>query len=101
NCAGSCAYKFIHAGDTRGEAAILPCPSWKYNIKERLVQRAIGKGKLTKDDFDPEEIRTIPTELCADHFLDGGKELPEAMAAAYEEQKKQKRKLPVVTNAAG
>jgi uncharacterized protein len=97
NCAGSCAYKFIHSADTRGEAAILPCPSWKYNIKERLLQRAIGKGKLTKDDFDPEETRTIPSELCADQFLDGGKALPDTMAAAYEVQKKERRKLPVVT----
>ena len=91
NCAGSCAYKFIHSGDTRGEAAVLPCPSWKYNIKERLLQRAIGKGKLTHDDYDPEQVRTIPGELCAEQVLDGGKALPTAMQSYYEEQKSEKR----------
>ena len=91
NCAGSCAYKFIHSGDTRGEAAVLPCPSWKYNIKERLLQRAIGKGVLTTDDFDAHETRTIPSELCADNILDGGKALPEAMAGFYDEQKRETR----------
>lgn len=96
NCAGSCAYKFIHAADTRGEAAVLPCPSWKYNIKERLLQRAIGRGKITKDDFDAEEVRTIPAELCADQIIGGGKELPAAMAASYADQKRLRRSLPVV-----
>jgi uncharacterized protein len=95
NCAGSCAYKFIHAEETRGEAAALPCPSWKYNIKERLVARAIGKGKLTADDVDKDEARTIPSELCADNVLEGGKALPESMQAFYEEQKRIKR-LPVL-----
>ena len=96
NCAGACAYKFIHSTDTRGEAAVLPCPSWKYNIKERLLQRAIGKGKLTKDDYDVDAVRTIPSELCADKLIDGGKALPEAMAGRYEEQKRQRRSLPVI-----
>jgi len=95
NCAGSCAYKFIHSSDTRGEAAVLPCPSWKYNIKERLVQRSVGKGTLSKDDYDPDEIRTIPSELCADNIIDGGKALPEAMAEFYEQQKRQRRMLPM------
>ena len=97
NCAGACAYKFIHSSDTRGEAAILPCPSWKYNIKERLIQRALGKGTIGREDFDPEEIRTIPSELCADQILEGGKALPSAMAEHYQAQKQLRRSLPVVS----
>jgi uncharacterized protein len=94
NCSGACAYKFIHAEDTRGEAAVLPCPSWKYNIKERLLQRAIGKGKVKEGDYEVEEVRTIPSELCADTVLDGGKALPEGMQRFYDEQRK--IRLPVV-----
>ena len=63
-CAGSCAYKFIHGGDTRGEAAKLPCPSWKYNLQERLVFRAQAMGAITEDDYDREAIRTRPEALC-------------------------------------
>jgi uncharacterized protein len=97
NCAGACAYKFVHAADTRGEMAVLPCPSWKYNIKERLLLRAVGKGKLTADDYDPAEARTQPAELCADDVIDGGKALPEKMAEYYkEQQKRQPRLLPVI-----
>lgn len=95
NCSGACAYKFVHAENTRGEAAVLPCPSWKYNIKERLVERAVAKGWIEPDDFDPEDIRTIPSELCADDFLEGGIALPENMQAYYAEQKK--TYLPVVS----
>jgi uncharacterized protein len=96
NCAGACAYKFIHAEDTRGEAAVLPCPSWKYNINERLLQRAVGKGKLTEDDYDVEEARTVPSELCADNVIGGGKDLPEKIKQYYDEQKRIRRNLPVV-----
>jgi uncharacterized protein len=94
NCAGACAYKFIHAEDTRGEAAVLPCPSWKYNIKERLLQRAVALGKVSADEFDPELVRTDPGELCADTILEGGQELPPEMQRYYEEQKR--TYLPVV-----
>lgn len=68
-CAGSCAYKFIHPEQTRGEAAALPCPSWKYNLKERLVLRAVGMGAITTDDYDAKAIRTEPGELCVDDDL--------------------------------
>lgn len=81
NCSGACAYKFLHAGDTRGEAAVLPCPSWKYNIKERLVLRAEGSGVITADDYVREDIRTEPSELCAEVSIDGGKALPAEMQA--------------------
>lgn len=82
NCAGACAYKFIHSEDTRGEAAVLPCPSWKYNIKERLLLRAVKMGAITLDDYDPEAVKTQPSELCADVYLPG-KTMPQKMAAMY------------------
>ncbi|WP_428267363.1 TIGR04463 family radical SAM/SPASM RiPP maturase [Haliangium sp.] len=81
NCSGACAYKFIHAGDTRGEAAVLPCPSWKYNIKERLVLRAERSGVITAEDYDRHEIRTEPSELCAEVHVEGGNALPDSMQA--------------------
>ena len=101
NCAGACAYKFVHAELTRGEAAVLPCPSWKYNIKERLLNRAIAMGAITAEDVDPEAAHTDPSELCADVHLGGGKALPREMLAHYEQQKRaaRKRQLPVVQEA--
>jgi len=91
NCAGACAYKFVHSADTRGEAAVLPCPSWKYNMRERLIHRALGKKMITEDDYEPAAITTIPSELCADVHIDGGKALPDEMQRYYEEQQKPKR----------
>jgi len=98
NCAGACAYKFVHAETTRGEAAVLPCPSWKYNLKERLLFRAVALGKITEDDFDRDETRTDPGELCADIHVDGGKVLPAEMQRYYEQQAKKKFRLPVLEN---
>lgn len=66
SCSGACAYKTIHADQTRGEAAVLPCPSWKYNLKERLLLRAERSGMIAPDDYDPAETRTDPDELCTD-----------------------------------
>ncbi len=98
NCAGACAYKFVHAGDTRGEAAVLPCPSWKYNIKERLLHRAERMGFVKPEDYDPAAVETNPMELCADVVVAGGKALPEVMQREYEAQKKRvkKRRLPLL-----
>lgn len=93
SCSGACAYKFVHADTTRGEAAVLPCPSWKYNIKERLLWRAIALGAIKHGDYDPAAVATVPSELCADDVIGGGKALPPEMQAHYE---KQKRYLPVV-----
>ena len=96
NCAGACAYKFIHSETTRGEAAVLPCPSWKYNIKERLVQRAVAKGTIKNDDYKAADIKTVPSELCADDVIAGGLALPSAeMERYYAEQKK--IRLPVLS----
>ncbi len=58
SCSGSCAHKFVNPTHTLGEAAQLPCPSWKYNINERLVARAVQSGMIASDDYDPEDIRT-------------------------------------------
>lgn len=94
NCGGACAYKFLHADTTRGEAAVLPCPSWKYNIKERLLQRALAVGEVNEDEIDPAHARTHPAELCADDMIGGGAALPDSMQPFYEEQ--QRVRLPVV-----
>jgi uncharacterized protein len=94
NCAGGCAYKYIHSQDTRGEAAVLPCPSWKYQLKERLLARAIAKGTLTAADVDPAQSRTEPAELCADTAVGGGAALPAAMQPYYDRQRKVR--LPIV-----
>lgn len=83
NCAGACAYKFLHADETRGEAATLPCPSWKYNIKERLLLRAEKMGAITAADWDPALVRTDPKELCTDDHIGGGLALPAPMQALY------------------
>jgi uncharacterized protein len=52
NCAGACSYKFVHNDKLRGEAAALPCPSWKYNINERLFLRAEKLGIVDADAWD-------------------------------------------------
>lgn len=88
-CAGACAYKFVHAHDTRGEAAVLPCPSWKYNIKEKLVLRAQHMKYITADDYDPTSIRTNPAELCTDVDVQGDA-LPENMLAMLQQIKGQR-----------
>ncbi|MEN8446862.1 MAG: TIGR04463 family radical SAM/SPASM RiPP maturase [Cyanobacteria bacterium J06555_13] len=85
NCAGACAYKFIHADETRGEAAVLPCPSWKYNINERLILRAEKTGHITADDYHPEDIRTETGNLCTEIPVSGGNTLPESMLRSMPE----------------
>lgn len=97
NCSGACAYKFVHSGSQRGEAAILPCPSWKYNIRERLLLRAVEMGALSRDDYDDEQTRTDPEQLCAQVHVDGGAPLPQEMQAVYQQLTgKKSRSLPVV-----
>lgn len=67
-CTGSCGYKFLYPADARGEAASLPCISWKYNIKERLLLRAEKTDVIKQEDYDPEMIATDPDELCVKVF---------------------------------
>jgi len=64
-CAGSCAHKFVNARDTLGEAASLPCPTWKYHVKERMLARAVKGKHLRVGDWEPEHAPTDPQELCA------------------------------------
>ena len=65
-CSGSCAYKFIYPGSTRGQQGSLPCPSWKYNITERLILRALKMGAIREDDYDIQSCSTDPREICVD-----------------------------------
>ena len=68
NCVGSCAHKFLNPDQTRGEAASLPCPSWKYNINQRLVLMAERSGAIDAADYDVEEIRTNSLDICSKSF---------------------------------
>jgi uncharacterized protein len=63
-CAGACAYKFVHWTETSGEAAVLPCPSWKFNIKDNLLRLAQLRGHITEEQI-PAGVATVPHELCS------------------------------------
>ena len=52
-CAGACAFKFVHPDQTHGEGGSLPCPSWKFNMAERLFLRAEKMGFVQSDEWDP------------------------------------------------
>ncbi|HXZ02407.1 MAG TPA: TIGR04463 family radical SAM/SPASM RiPP maturase [Stellaceae bacterium] len=65
NCAGSCAHKFLNPDQTLGEAGALPCPSWKYNINERLLLTAERSGAITADDYQSEQVRTNSAAICS------------------------------------
>lgn len=54
SCAGACAFKFVHADQTHGEAGGLPCPSWKFNMAERLFLRAEKMGVVKAEEWDPD-----------------------------------------------
>lgn len=69
NCAGACAYKFMHAERTRGEVARLPCPSWKYTFTRRLLQAAVALGGIKEDELDPSVGRVDPEEVRRDLHL--------------------------------
>jgi uncharacterized protein len=78
NCAGACAHKTINADQTSGAAASIPCPSWKYNVNERLVLMAEKRGLLGADDYDPELIRTNPSQLnCSAEATSGRRRIDE------------------------
>jgi uncharacterized protein len=62
NCASYCAHKFVYAKDSAGDS-VLPCPSIKYSIFERLVHRAEMDGFITEADYDKDDIKTNPYEL--------------------------------------
>jgi uncharacterized protein len=62
NCSGYCAHKFIYPTDAQGES-ILPCPSIKYSINERLVMRAEQERFITAADYQRDAIKTDPYQL--------------------------------------
>ncbi|UUL84025.1 radical SAM/SPASM domain-containing protein [Sphingomonas qomolangmaensis] len=49
-CAGACAFKTVHSDQQSGESS-LPCPSWKFNVAERMFLRAEQKGLVTRGDW--------------------------------------------------
>ena len=67
NCAGSCAHKFVDLDAAVGES-ILPCPSLKYSVREKIILKCLEEGYITEDCYDPEEIRTDPKEICSEVF---------------------------------
>jgi hypothetical protein len=96
SCAGAGAHRPVHASVPRGDDADLPCPSWKFEIKERLLHRATRVGAITADDYDPEDARTASSDLITDGHADSGQARTEETHHLSEEQKKLRR-LPVVT----
>lgn len=46
NCCGFCAYKFLYKSEFGGNSTAKPCPSLKYNIKEKLLHLAEQKKML-------------------------------------------------------
>ncbi|HYR11546.1 MAG TPA: SPASM domain-containing protein, partial [Longimicrobium sp.] len=98
-CTGSCAYKFVHASETQGEAAVLPCPSWKFSIKERLLQHAHLNGFITAEQIPPGQV-TDPNELCCFEPTGPVEGLPDkilaAKAASYARAGRRVIPLPVL-----
>jgi uncharacterized protein len=41
----------VHAERTLGEGGSLPCPSWKFNMAERLFLRAEKMGLVKAEDW--------------------------------------------------
>lgn len=64
-CAGSCAHKFINPEQTLGEAGSLPCPPWKFQLKERVLMLALRQKIIRRDEFDYDQIKTDPLEICS------------------------------------
>jgi uncharacterized protein len=69
NCGGACAHKFINAGDTLGEAGALPCPSWKYNVREKLLVMAWESGSLPTGEHAAEELDGDCSTIGPEHAM--------------------------------
>lgn len=80
NCAGACAFKFVHNDYTGGEAAKLPCPSMKFNLAEQLFLRARIAGHVSDADWDPERSPTVTDARS----LTGQRHSYESVSAIYE-----------------
>jgi uncharacterized protein len=46
NCVGFCSYKFLYKDEFAGNAGQLPCPSLRFNIKERILHYAKSNHML-------------------------------------------------------
>jgi len=46
NCVGFCSYKFLYKDEFAGNAGQLPCPSLRFNIKERILHYAKSSHML-------------------------------------------------------
>jgi uncharacterized protein len=46
NCVGFCSYKFLYKDEFAGNAGQLPCPSLRFNIKERILLYAQSNHML-------------------------------------------------------
>ncbi|MDL4819291.1 radical SAM/SPASM domain-containing protein [Actinomadura opuntiae] len=66
SCGGACAHKFVNPEQTSGEAAALPCPSWKYDIKRRLLTRAVAAGLISGSDAAAADHETRLTDVVVD-----------------------------------
>lgn len=76
-CAGACAFKTVHSEQQSGEAA-LPCPSWKFNIAERMFLRAEQKGIVERADW----IEGVSGTTRANHRITGERHSFESVAQA-------------------
>jgi uncharacterized protein len=72
SCAGGCAFKFLYRVQTMGEAAEMPCISWRYNINERLLLRAEIGGFIKEDDYDAAAVKTDASSLILDDAVIAG-----------------------------
>lgn len=66
-CAGACAHKFLNPNQTAGEAASLPCPSWKYQMRERLVELAIRSGVIRRSKYNQAWSATDDAQRTLDY----------------------------------
>ncbi|MEV7525599.1 radical SAM protein [Streptomyces sp. NPDC091371] len=66
SCGGACAHKFVNPEQTAGEAASLPCPSWKYDIKRRLLTYAVANGLLSGAEAAAADFVTTRADVVLD-----------------------------------
>lgn len=67
SCTGACAHKFVNSDVTLGEAGALPCPSWKFNIGEKLLFRAEKSKVISQEDFPDHGFETSAEIVGRNH----------------------------------
>lgn len=87
-CAGACAFKTVHSDQQSGEAA-LPCPSWKFNIAEKMFLRAVQQGVVSREDW----IDGVSNTTRAGRRITGDRQTTGSVANAA--RKIETRRLPV------